>query len=419
MAEPIGVLVADDSKQVRDSIRAMLDLEDGFLVVGEAENGLEAIEQARTLSPDVILMDINMPKMDGITAAREIMKTGPANIIVVSVQGESDYFRKAMQAGARDYLVKPFTCDELVNAIRNAHRLSDLAAVYSREPEPEKKGKLITVFGTKGGVGKTTIATNLAVSLAMKTRLRVAAVDLDLEFGAMATMFGQKPVASIVDLCHVEGELKKEYLDRVMTPSANNLVNVLASPPTPELASEVDGEGRRERDRNYVAEILDLLQAAYDFVVIDTASNFREINLVSFDRSDLILLTASPDIPTLHNTAKGLDILLDRLEYSRDKVRLVLNRADSASGLSVDDIAKGLNYPISHTIPSDGTTAIWAANAGQPFILRRAKTPIAEAISQIAGSIIAGDRAKASRSEISRAQASQVQPQRRKLFGIL
>ena len=388
MSANISVMVADDSKQFRDSVRTMLEFEKGIVVSGEAEDGLQAVQLAKMIKPDVILMDVNMPGMDGIAATKAILAEVSTSVVMVSVQGESDYLRRAMQAGARDYLVKPFGYDDVVAAIRNAARSADLATLYGRETEkPEKAGKLITVFSTKGGVGKTTIAANLAVSLGLKSRGKVAIADLDLEFGVMTTMFGIRPDTSIVDLCRVDGPLRAELVERVMIPCSGRLVSVLPAPPSPENVAEVDGDARKSRDRNYVSEILDILKASYTYVVVDTACNFRETNLSALDRSDLILLVASPDIPTLHTTAKCLDILLHKLEYGENKVKLVLNRSDGAMGLTHEDISRGLDYPISYYVPSDGQTAIWAANSGQPFVLRRSKAPISEAIGGIAQDI--------------------------------
>jgi len=385
MGERISVLIVDDSKQLRDSVRTMLEFEEGVVVVGEAEDGEEAVAKAKELRPHVILMDINMPKMDGLAATQAIVKDISTNVIIISVQGDADYLRRGMQAGARDFLAKPFTVDELVTAIKNACRTGELNALYTRSAPPTAKtGKLITFFSTKGGVGKTTLAANLAVALAIKTKEQVALVDLDLEFGVMTTMFGLKPNTSIVDLCHVDGPLKAELVQRVMVPSSNGLVSVLASPPSPEQSAEVDGDARMAKDRNYVGEILGLLKQTFSYVVVDTGTSFRDGVLTALDRADLIYVVTSPDIPTLHNTAKCLDILLTRLEYPRTKVKLLLNRADGTMGLSHDDITRGLDYGISYFVPSDGQTATWAANSGQPFVLRKAKTPLADLLVQMA-----------------------------------
>ncbi|MCL5046328.1 MAG: response regulator, partial [Actinobacteria bacterium] len=235
MGANISVMVVDDSKQFRDSVRTMLEFEKDIVVSGEAEDGLQAVEFAKRIKPDVILMDVNMPGMDGIAATKAIMAEVSTNVVMVSVQGESDYLRRAMQAGARDYLVKPFGYDDVVAAIRNAARAADLASLYGRQAEKqEKAGKLVTVFSTKGGVGKTTIAANLAVSLRLKSRGKVAVADLDLEFGVMTTMFGIRPDTSIVDLCRVDGPLRAELVERVMIPCSGRLVNVLPAPPSPE-----------------------------------------------------------------------------------------------------------------------------------------------------------------------------------------
>ncbi len=391
MPGKITVLIADDSAQTRQSIKAMLSLESGLEVVGEAEDGAEAVSKAKLIGPQVILMDVNMPKMDGITAARQVSQQCPGTaVVMISVQGEGEYLRRAMKSGARDYLIKPFTVDELVNSIRGAYRAVDMDAVYGKAPAPPKaQGKVITVFSTKGGVGKTTVAVNLASALALNTSKKVALVDLDLEFGCVASMFGQKPTHTIVDLCHFDGELNIELAERVMINTGTG-VWFLAGPVSPEQAAEVDGEGRKVKDRDYVSDILHLLRANYDYLVIDTGCNFRETNLTALDLSDQILLVAAPDIPTLHNTAKCLDILTSRLHYSQDKVRLLLNRADGTIGLSKEDISRSLDYPISYLVPSDGPTAVWGANSGQPFVLRKGKTPIATAILAMAGSLTSG-----------------------------
>lgn len=385
MAERIAVLIADDSEQVRNSIKAMLDLEDGFAVVGEAPDGSTAVELARVLRPDVVLMDINMPGMDGIAATTRIMHEAPTGIVIISVQGEPDYLRRAMQVGARDYLIKPFTCQELVAAIRRAASPSAFGPGLG-DPAPERPlGKIITIFSTKGGVGKSLLAANLAAALSLKTRLRVAAVDLDLEFGILASLFGCRPAGSWLDLCRFSGAMAADHVEKVLC-RVNGLpgLAVLAAPPLPHQAAEVDGEGRQDPRRNYVGEVLDILRSQYDYVVVDTAAGFRESVLTALDRADKVLLVTVPEVPALQNTAKGLDILLERLEYPRDKVELVLNRAGGEAGLTVEHVAKSLDHPVRHQIPSDGPAAVWAANAGQPVVLKRGRTALADAIAAMA-----------------------------------
>lgn len=393
----IRVLLVDDSYLVRQSVKAMLEFEAGeFQVVGEAENGLKAVEQAAALKPDVVLMDVNMPDMDGISATAKIMEQSPIGVVIISVQGEQDYLRRAMKAGARDYLVKPFTCDELVGALRSAAKKgpnpNTPAAQAAAQGKP--KGKVITVFGTKGGVGKTTIAANLAAGLSLGGKLRVAAVDLDLEFGVLATMMGVKPAASIVDLCRLDLPITPDLVGRVLARQPGCSAGVLAAPPLPHLASEVDGDGRSDRDRSYVTEVIESLQASHDFVVVDTSLSFREANLIALDKADLILMVTVPEITALESTAKGLDVLLERLEYPKSKVQIVLNRADSVIGLSHEDIANSLGVPIAYLIPTDERATVTAANTGVPMVLKRAKgSPIADSLLRMVGHIESGGAA--------------------------
>ncbi|HZK18674.1 MAG TPA: response regulator, partial [Clostridia bacterium] len=191
--EQITVMIVDDITNTREDIKKLLYFEDDINVIGEAEDGEEAIRIAEELRPDIILMDVNLPRMDGITATEHIsVKVPESAIVIISIQGEQDYLRKAMAAGARDYLVKPFSSSDLSETIRRVNALTEkrrrffLSEYETNEDQvykKEKSSKTIVFFSGKGGTGKTSIACNFAVALAQLTRQEVALIDADLQGG--------------------------------------------------------------------------------------------------------------------------------------------------------------------------------------------------------------------------------------------
>src|SRR4051795_9925620 len=180
MADQIRVLIVDDIPETRDHLTKLLGFEGDIDVVGAAASGSEAIGLASSLHPDIVLMDINMPDMDGITTTEQLARTVPtAAVVMMSVQGEADYLRRSMLAGAREFLVKPFSSDELTASIRQVYsrerdkvtRMAEMAPVApaagsggSSSSGSGDPGQVIAVFSPKGGVGRTTLAVNLAVA---------------------------------------------------------------------------------------------------------------------------------------------------------------------------------------------------------------------------------------------------------------
>src|SRR5450759_1848773 len=198
MADRIQVLIVDDIAETRDHLAKLLGFEPDIQVIGTAASGTDAIEQATKLLPDVILMDINMPDMDGIAATERLSSQVPtAAVVMMSVQGEADYLRRSMLAGAREFLVKPFSSDELTASIRQVYSrerekagravaVAAAAAQGGRPHDPTDEGQVVAVFSPKGGVGRTTIAVNLAVAAAAELGKSVTLVDASFQFGDVA-----------------------------------------------------------------------------------------------------------------------------------------------------------------------------------------------------------------------------------------
>ena len=196
----IKVLIVDDIAETRENIRRSLQFDQAIEVIGSARDGKEAIALSQELKPDVIIMDINMPDMDGISATEEIRKNLPfAQVVILSVQSDPSYMRRAMLVGARDFLTKPPSIDELIGAIRRAGKMAEeerKKEIQSAVPinttgqnntssNLNKTGKTIIVYSPKGGSGCTTIATNLALSLKTSDS-RVLLLDANLQFGDIA-----------------------------------------------------------------------------------------------------------------------------------------------------------------------------------------------------------------------------------------
>lgn len=379
--EKIKVVIVDDSVETRNNIKLLLSFEKRIEIIGEAENGEEGIFVTNEARPDIVLMDINMPVMDGIRATEEISLSVPeSTVIIMSVQGEQEYIKKAMFAGARDFLNKPFTSDELVRTILKTYDIESRRREHSsitRNYE-EIKSTVITVFSTKGGVGKTTIASNLAVGIARSTKKRVALIDLDLQFGDIAIMLNVSVKNTISDLIKEINQLDRDLMDDYLVTHFSG-VRVLTAPIKPEYAEYITA--------SHLERIVNLLKEHYHYIIIDTSASFHETVLAALDMSDRILFVSTLDLPTIKNVKSGLDIM-ESLHYPKGKIKIILNKASEQFGIKYKDFENTLKHPIWSFIPEDSQTVITSANKGFPFVMTRTETKVAKAIMGMCSELI-------------------------------
>ena len=379
--EKIKLVIVDDSVETRNNIKLLLSFEKRIEIIGEAENGEEAVFITREAHPDIVLMDINMPVMDGIRATEEISLSVPeSTVIIMSVQGEQEYIKKAMSAGARDFLNKPFTGDELARTILKTYEIESRRREHSSitRSYEEIKSTVITVFSTKGGVGKTTIASNLAVGIARSTKKKVALVDLDLQFGDFAIMLNVSVKNTISDLIKEINQLDKDLMDDYLVTHFSG-VRVLPAPIKPEYAEYITS--------SHMERIVNLLKEHYHYVIIDTSASFHETVLAALDMSDRIMFVSTLDLPTIKNVKSGLDIM-DSLHYPKEKIKIILNKASEQFGIKYKDFESTLKHPIWSFIPEDSQTVITSANKGFPFVMTRTETKVAKAIMGMCGELV-------------------------------
>ena len=398
MADMIKVLIVDDIAETRDHLTKLLGFESDIEVVGAADSGRQALEMAGRLRPDVVLMDINMPDMDGIAATEQLAAEVPtAAVVMMSVQGEADYLRRSMLAGAREFLVKPFSSDELTASIRqvytrerdkqgrititNVGRGAAAAGAAGRDREP---GQLVAVFSPKGGVGRTTIAVNLAVAAAADLGIKTVLVDGSFQFGDVGVLLNLNPKnKSIADLVpELEAAEEPESIDTFVINHSSG-VRVLLAPPSPEMAEMITPAG--------VRRILEALRATNDLVVVDCTANFSDTTLAILDAADMILTALTLEITSIKNIRLFLEVA-DQLGYESSKLKLVLNRADSTLGIRVADVEHSIGRKVEHTIVSDGRSVVYALNRGVPFVLSNREAQVSQDILRLATAITGGER---------------------------
>jgi pilus assembly protein CpaE len=391
--DKITVVIVDDIAETRENIRKLLQFESDFEVVGIARTGREGIDLAREVTPDVVLMDINMPDMDGITATETIREAVPhTQIVILSVQGDPNYMRRAMLAGARDFLTKPPQVDELISAIHRAGKMAHderkkRATRYPAQPgRPGIRGmvapmvsygKIIVVYSPKGGVGCTTIATNLAVTL-HNEETPVVLVDGNMQFGDVAVMLNERGKNSVVDLAPRADELDPEVVEDVLLTHVASGIKVLPAPSHPEDAESVTGEA--------FVKILKYLRRLYSYVVVDTSSTLMDVVIGAIDASDLLILLVTQDIPSINNARLFLD-LADILGLERRKILFAMNRYDKRVQITPERVGENLKQDIVAVLPYDDRVVVPSVNRGVPFVLNTKARPISRAILDLAESV--------------------------------
>mgnify|MGYP005843076413 CR=1 FL=1 len=373
--EKFRVLIVDDIAETRENIKKLLQFENDIEVVGAARSGHEGIDLAVELRPDVILMDINMPDMDGIATTETIRQKVPyAQIIILTVQSDPNYMRRAMMAGARDYLTKPPAVDEMISAIKRAGRFAHeertklrttfFGATMSDQPSisgafPFRFGKVIAIYSPKGGAGATTIAVNLAIALHSKESPTLL-IDGDMQFGDVAVFINQPGKNNIADLTPRADELDFDIVEEVTLCHNDSGLKILSAPSRPELSDTVTGE--------QFTKVLEFLRNMYAFIVVDCSSYLSDVTLMTIDVADLIVLLTTQEITAIKDARLFLDILA-KLKIGKERLLFVMNKFDRRIGITPEKIEESFKKAIDVIFPYEEKVVLPSINRGVPFIL--------------------------------------------------
>lgn len=373
IAGKIRILIVDDVPEGREGLARLLSFEPDMDVIGFASTGAEALDQAQALKPDVILMDINMPDMDGITATEKITKLVPTSVIMISVQSDRDYMRRAMQVGAMDFLPKPPSADELYATVRNAYIRKPKPTMVpgktgGADEGPKHDGKVIVVYSPQGGSGATTLAVNIASGI-MDEQHRTVLIDANLQFGDVAVHLAMRNERNILDLAKSADDLDVEVIENVLGTHGTGL-RLLAAPQKPQEAELVTPQG--------LVKIIEALSQRFGYVVVDTSLHLDDISLNLFDIADLLVIVGVPTLPCVRNIRVVLDLLAQFEDFDQGKLFFVMNKvpSDRKSGaLDPEAIAKTLKLPIQSTIPSSEKQMLDSLVRGVPVIVNARQSP--------------------------------------------
>jgi len=373
--------------------------------IGSSVTVLESLDQLRRhldTQPSEYAVVLG-PSVD-LDAAGQIAETmrvsRPAlSIILVRKRVDTSVLTDSLRAGIREVL-EDRDLTRLGESVRRAYTLWQAMTNGAGDDTAPPQGKLVTVFAAKGGVGKTTVATNLAAALVDEGNARVCLVDLDLAFGDVAIMLQLLPTQTIADAVEM-ADLDEAALDSVLTPHSEGLVTLVA-PKQPDATDIISPK--------QIARVLQMLKSRFDFVVVDTSPSFDDFVLQAFDQTDLLVLVGSLDIPALKNLKVATDTL-DLLNMPRSHWRLVLNRGDAKVGLTPAEVEKTLGIPITASIPSSRDVPV-CINRGVLIVREEPRHGVSASFKALARECLESTSAAAAGSGVQGAPAAEAAPKR-------
>ena len=374
MPEPLKILIVDQLPGGVAALRRARNTFGDLEVAGDAGFGPVASTWALTLEPALIIVSVEEPVSRSLSTIQALTRGNPRWTVVGLVsQFDREVFRRTVLAGARDVLLRGSSPTDLHDSLVQAHNADALRIAASAHDPTAPTGSIIALFGVKGGVGKTTLATNLAVALAQETSASVAVVDLDVPFGDVALMLDIQPEQDILDALEDDVVDNLERLQTILVHTGHG-VQVLSSPLAPDDAGALDS------DR--VGLLLGRLAALHQFVIVDTPAGLTELTAAALDVAELALMVTTPEVPALRRTHACLR-LLQGLDFPIGKLQLVLNRESSKTRVSAQEAYEALGHPITWRVRND-FAAMQGAALGQPVVLAQPRSKLSRDIRLIA-----------------------------------
>jgi pilus assembly protein CpaE len=377
------LIVVDPDRESAAEIQKTLTML-GFAVIASAGYGVEAFTLAHQMRPDLVLMRIEEPLVRPVQTLSRLNDGMPdLPIVVFSTEANIRLMRQSMVSGASDYLTEPLVPADLESSIMRVLERKEREGMRRRGElaEPVAQGTVITVFGAKGGIGKTTIASNLAVALSIEAHQTVALVDMDTRFGDVAITMDIAVERSIADLArnleNVDRTTLREYLVE-----HESGIHILPAPTRP-------GDWRN-LTAQHIRDVVDVLAQTHDFVILDTPGTFNEIVAAAIEVGTMILLITTLDMASIKDTVLALEMLHERFGSDDDRIKVVLNRAGMDTGVREKDVERTLDAELWWRIPED-SEVVKAAQLGRPIVMSRPNSKASLEIREM-GRALAGVR---------------------------
>lgn len=394
MTSPLSVVLVQGNDIERAQMQQAFEAMPGVQIAGERPDLRSGMAMARQVRPAILVLDLGRAAEDVLHAAEVYRMEHPDVAIFVSTEAyEPDLLLRAMRAGVQEVLRRPLDRAALTAAVER------VAALTARKSGTRVANQVVTVFSTKGGSGVSTIAANLALSLRRATRHEVALADLDYQSGDASFLLGLSPVRSLGDLVGLPRLDSAGVQDVLMKHGSG--VEVLSQP---EQIDRVDGI-----DGHLVGNLLEILSATHELVVVDAPHVFNEIALEIFDRSSVILLVCGLNVPAVRASRRALDIF-HKLNYlaTPDRVRLVINRYAGDGAVTVSQVEETLGQRVYATVANDYAAVSEAMNLGHPLCGDMPQSRSGRDIETLARMIALGDQAE-------QEEPAEVEPPRRRL----
>jgi pilus assembly protein CpaE len=373
MADKLSIVLVDGDGSVRKMLKTQLDKMENVKLVSESKQIDQAFESVRRIKPDILILEL--PKDATITlrwTERVKVEFPETAIFVSSAVKTPELIISSMRAGAQEFLNRPIDPDELKKAIEKV--LITKEKIKAQTPE---RGKIISLFSKKGGLGVTTLAVNLGVALSQMAEKKAALIDLDLQLGDMTSFLNLSPEYSIIDVCDKNGGVDEVKLQSCMTRHQSG-VFVLAEPKNPAESENISP--------SQINQILRHLKSMFSYVIVDTPHILDSKTLEAFELSDHIILVTVPNISSIRATEKALGVFRD-LGYAPDKVRVIVNRVGKKDQVKAEEIEETINYPVSWVIPNNYPVVIEAINTGVPLLNHKGSSNVAKSIQDLSNDI--------------------------------
>jgi pilus assembly protein CpaE len=366
MTRQLTFVILSTGLEMFRELRGALSTQEGARLLVGGDDTEQIFPEIERLRPSAVIVALGTQPDAELRFVERVARECPqTSVICASRDSSPDLILRSLRAGAREFLRLPLRAEEFATVYR---RTAEFCAV---QPEaPKKRGRVISVFSSKGGTGTTFIATNVAASLCAPTVL----MDLNLQAGDLGLFLGVEPKFSIADLVENRDRVDDSLLRSYLTPHSATL-SLLAAPREADSADDIEAE--------HVFHVLEILRERHDYVVVDPQHTFDSITLAALDQSDEILLVLTLDIPAIRSTQRALQIF-DRLGYPRHKLHVVVNRFSKQIDLDLRQVERFLGERVAGYVQSDYRTAVNSINLGRPLVDSDPQSKVATELRQIA-----------------------------------